>query len=888
MSRPARFAAALVCCLFCAAFSFAQNIKGVVKDSLGNAVSFASVNLKNSSNLIIGYTVTTEKGTFVLPVPADAVKSSLVVEVSSVGFKKQSKTITDINAPCNFKLSTATNQLQTVIIKDNRPRLKTSGDTTSYKVSDFANPQDRVIGDVIKKLPGVQVASDGKISYNGKNISGVYIGGDNLLDDKYNIATNTIPHAAVDQVQVIENHQPIKMLRNKVVSDDVALNLTIKKDAKMQVVGQESIGAGVPDKYNVDLNAMMFKDQYKAINYLKGNNTGYDLQGDVVSHNLSDYLSKIDNDKPSTILSLGTVGDPDLPRNRYLFNQSGILNLNNLIHIKKDELLRLNVYYLHDTQKQDYQKQSDIYLPNDTVHYTEIQHNKRGPDLLHAQFLWNVNKDKYYLNDNFSTDYNRNTGNSDLIANGVLANQVFKDNLLDLSNEFNLMNTGKSNNITEVYSYINRSSEPENRTLGPGYEAAIFNHNIPYVSLTQNANIPTWFTNNYISYKIPQQYVTQSYKAGFSLQSQTLNSDLTALQTNNTTRAYSDSSINNLNWTKSKIYAEAGYDVPGTIIKATVTLPVNWQQIHYSDARYALEKSLSRLYFNPSVQLKYQSGVEDYFTIGYRFKNDIGNIQDVYRGDILTNYRTLYANNADLTERQTQTASMGYNYHKAITLFFFSLNASYMHSVANNITTGIISNNIQQRIVLPFENAYNVWTGSGYISKYLFDLRTTVSAGLNYQSAHSNQILNGLLLPYNTINTTEEVGADTKVSDKVNFSYKASYTQVSSKSSAYTSTSEVKRLLQQASINYNPSNSLYIRLSGDDYYTHQENDLTYIFADASARYRFNKKKIDLELSVNNLFNTKTYSALYLSANTFTSNTYTIPGRFALLKVMFNL
>jgi hypothetical protein len=71
--------------------------------------------------------------------------------------------------------------------------LRVHGDTTDYKVSDFSSPQDRVIGDVIKKLPGIDVAKDGKISYNGKSISGVYIGGDNLLDDKYNIATNSYP-----------------------------------------------------------------------------------------------------------------------------------------------------------------------------------------------------------------------------------------------------------------------------------------------------------------------------------------------------------------------------------------------------------------------------------------------------------------------------------------------------------------------------------------------------------------------------------------------------------------------------------------------------------------------------------------------------------------------
>ena len=524
---------------------FTQNLNGTVKDSTGKGIAFATVNLKDGANSIINYTVSDNKGGFTLHIPPDAQKTGLTVEASCIGFIKQSKTITDLTTPYSFILPAATNQLQTVIVKDKRPFLKTSGDTLSYKVSDFSNPQDRVIGDVIKKLPGVRVASDGKISYNGKDISNLYIGGDNLLDDKYNIATGSIPHGVVDQVQVIENHQPVIMLKDKVVSEDVALNLTIKKDAKLQLVGQETVGGGTPGKYDEDLNAMMFKDNFKAINYLKGNNTGFDVQNDLISHNLSGYLQRIDNNKPTALLSTGTATDPDLPRNRYLFNQSGIINLNNLVHLQKDVQLKANLYYLHDTQLQDYQKQAAIYLPNDTVRYSEVQHNKHRPDILHGQLTLNINKDKYYLNDALTADYNHNTNYSALVTNGPPVNQVFKDTIADFSNEFNLMKTFKTNNIIEVYSYLNHIAEPENLSIDPGLNPTIFNNGNPYNQLSQNVNVPTWFTNNYFAYKLPSDYITQSYKVGFSLQQQKLGSALSAVQANNAVNLVTDSTQNN-------------------------------------------------------------------------------------------------------------------------------------------------------------------------------------------------------------------------------------------------------------------------------------------------------------------------------------------------------
>lgn len=881
----------LLCGLAFSMFCFAQgNIHGTVKDSTGKAVPFATVNLKNkASNSIVAYTTTADNGTYTLTLPQGQSIDSLVVEVRSMGYKNQLKSIVG-TAPVDFVLRTSVNQLQAVVIKSSRPVLRVNGDTLSYKVSEFSNPQDRTIGEVIKKLPGITVASDGTISYNNKPISTVYIGGDNLLDDKYNIATNTIPQGVVDKVQVIQNDQPIKALQNKVMSDDVALNLSIKKGAKLQMVGQESIGTGLPGNYDAELNAMMFKDKYKAINYLNGNNIGYDLQQDLASHNYNDYMQRIDNNVPATVLSLGSVNTPTLAENRYLFNQAGVLNLNNLLNLKKGVQLRVNAYYLHDTQKQDYSQRTTIFLPGDTVRYTETQHKQYRPDIFHAQFTLNVNKDKYYLNDVFLMDNNRAVQNSALNANGSIVAQNFQDNALSFSNEFNLIKSLKSNNVIQAYSYFGRTNEPENRVIQPNYNDSLFNHGTPYSQLIQNVNIPTWYTNNYFSFKIPGNIVAQSFRAGFSVQSQKLTSNLNVVQNNNTINLESDSAVNRLDWMKKKVYAELAYDIPGDKLKANLTLPLTLQQINYSDTTYALNKSLTRLYFNPQFRLKYQVGMENYLNLMYSYRNQVGTIEDIYQGYVLKDYRTLYANSANLTLQQNQLAGVGFNYRKALTLFFFSVNALYNHISANNIASSIITNNIQERVVLPYPNSTDSWTLSGAVSKYSFALRTTFSGGIQWQSNRSVQIQNNALLPFNTTTETLSLGADTKVSDQVNFSYKATGIQTDSHSTVEASVFHIDQLQQQASVNYNPTDELQFKLSGEHYFTRQQGnpDLKYFFADASAKFRVKKWKTDFELNAVNFLNVKTYNALYLSANTLIANSYTLPGRIILLKILFNL
>jgi hypothetical protein len=886
MKRLIRLLALMFLSALSAAACYAQTIKGTVKDTTGKAVPYATVSLKKSAgNTIVAYTITDSKGSFALPVPAGTAADSLRVEVRCLGYKTAVKNIVSFDTPIDFILAGASNQLQEVVIKSSRPILITHGDTLGYKVSEFASPQDRTIGEVIKKLPGITVAANGTISYNNKPISALYIGGDNLLDDKYGIATNTIPQTAVNQVQVIQNNQPMKVLQNKVMSEDVALNLTFKKGAKLHLIGQESIGAGAPGDYDVNLNAMMFKDSYKAINYLAGNNTGYNVQQDLVSHN-----QQTENALPPTILSLGTVNTPQLAENRYLFDQSGVLNVNNLVNLKNNVQLRVNAYYVHDTQKQDYSQQTTVFLPGDTVKYNEKQHNRSVPDILHAQLTLNINRSQYYLNDALLLDQKNITGYSDLKTDSSVVNQVLKDHTLNFSNEFNLIKALKSNNIIQAYSYISRSTEPENLSISPGYNAAIFNNNVPYARLVQNVNVPSWYTNNYFSFKIPSNLITQSFRTGFSVLKQTLTSNLSIVQNNNNTNLASDSAFNHLNWTKKKFYAEAAYDLPGTILKANLTLPLTLQQISYSDSSYALNKRLTRLYFNPQFRAKYQVGTENYVNVLYSYSNQIGNIDNVYPGYILSNYRTLYANNADLTQQQIQQAGGGFSYRKALTLFFWNVGAFYTHTAANNIASSMITNNLQKGIVLPYSNNTDSWTVSGNISKYSFALRTTISGGITWQSSRSVQIQNNTLLPFNTTSETYNVSTNTKVSNAVNFSYKAILTQTASHSSADASAFRIDQLVQRASVNYDPVKAVQLNLTGEHYFTYQQGnpDLKYFFADASIKFSSIKWKTDFQLSAVNFLNVKTYNALYLSANTLTASSYALPGRTILLKALFNL
>jgi hypothetical protein len=348
--------------------------------------------------------------------------------------------------------------------------------------------------------------------------------------------------------------------------------------------------------------------------------------------------------------------------------------------------------------------------------------------------------------------------------------------------------------------------------------------------------------------------------------------------------------MNHLNWTRTKIYAGADYDLPGKILQANLSLPVSLQQINYSDRLYILDKQSARLYFNPLFRVKYQVGTENYLNLFYNYRHEIGTIEDLYQGYILKDYRTLYANSADLVEKQDQRASVGFSYRKSLIILFASLNISYDHLAANKIASEILTNNFQQQVMLPYSNATGSWTVSSTVSKYVFPLKTTISAGLQWQSTRSVQLQNAQLLPFNTITETGYLGADTKIGEYMVFDYKATLIQTASHSSVDASAGHLDQLQQQTSLEYNPLTNLQFRLSGEHYFTRQEGnpDLKYFFADASAKFKVSKWKTNFELSAVNFLNVKTYRASYLSANTFTGSSYALPGRIVLLKVFFIL
>lgn len=213
-------------------------ISGTVTDKSGEPLpAIVSVLV---GKRVKGFGNADENGRYSISLSTDA--DSLNVKASMMGFSPSYKSILAKTQRLDFVMEETDIMLKEVsVVAD---KISETGDTLNFRVGAYKDENDRVIGDVIKKMPGLEVADNGSISFNGKTIKNFYIEDMDLLQGRYGIATNNISANDVASVQVYQNHQPVRALKDWSPSEDVTINLKLKSSAKgvFTMTGMGGIG----------------------------------------------------------------------------------------------------------------------------------------------------------------------------------------------------------------------------------------------------------------------------------------------------------------------------------------------------------------------------------------------------------------------------------------------------------------------------------------------------------------------------------------------------------------------------------------------------------------------------------------------------------------------
>ncbi|MBO7305327.1 MAG: hypothetical protein J6U47_01205, partial [Bacteroidales bacterium] len=124
-----------------------------------------------------------------------------------MGYKPK-KFVFDVKKGANeygdLLVSEDVNLLDAVVVTDVANQIVVKKDTIEYNASSFKVNETDMLEELIKKLPGVEIDSEGKITAGGKEITKIMIDGKTFFLDDPTLATKNLPAKIVDKVRIVE------------------------------------------------------------------------------------------------------------------------------------------------------------------------------------------------------------------------------------------------------------------------------------------------------------------------------------------------------------------------------------------------------------------------------------------------------------------------------------------------------------------------------------------------------------------------------------------------------------------------------------------------------------------------------------------------------------
>ena len=394
--------------------TFGQTVRGlVVEAGTEKPLPGVVVRMIDTGGRTLAYQMADREGRFRLSVPSGAD----TLRVSLLGFREK-VFLRPFRDQYYIALQAAPQQIRAAVVE--AAKVEVEGDTIRYSVNALKTREDLVLSDVLKRLPGVEVTRAGFVKYNGQAINRFYVDGRDILESNYNLATQNLSVDAVKAVEVLENHQPVRILRGLKSSASAALNIVLNEEARAKVNWGLSAGVGAATdapRYPLSGKASAF---YMGSRFSSMNAGGYDSQGNA----LQDQDLAEETDRGGNHISLrpwAALSSPTAPLEdkRSLFNRSLDLSTIERYSISEDVSLGTTVKYASDALSSLLENTSVYQDPvkGETVIDRTESHQTAKHHIV-GILSYTENGSKRYVTDRLYADLDRNDGN--VLASGDL------------------------------------------------------------------------------------------------------------------------------------------------------------------------------------------------------------------------------------------------------------------------------------------------------------------------------------------------------------------------------------------------------------------------------------------------------------------------------------
>ena len=815
----------------CSAFAQKEVTGRLTDKQPGEALVGANVMVKNAEGKLVKFATTRDDGTFLIKLSAWS--KGMTIHVSMVGMKTYTAPLTEEMTKLDIRMEEDTQELKEVIVKAGR--IRENGDTVTYRVSGFAQKQDRSIGDVLQRMPGIDVASNGKIQYQGVDINKFYIEGSDLLGGKYGIATNGISHDAIGAVEVLENHQPMQVLSGLSFSDQAAINLKLKDKAKATWLLNGHIGGGWSNQpkeglWNGEAFLMAVMANYQTITTVKSNNTGMDLRNQVI-----DFLSGGRGTDLGDYFSVQLPSTPNLSKDRTTFNRSWMLSSSHLWKAKKGEIKAQIDYYNHRATASS-ASTSTYYLDNGEKMIRESREGTEHGKQLTGKFILEANEKTHYLNNTLQTELNWDDIRTSMT--GTLPNsQYAKMPDYYVANRLQVIKRFGGKHLVTFSSVNEWESKPQRLSVeypdDSRFSQRISNH--------------AFYTNERASYGFYLKGFNLSLEGGIQGYLRDMESNLEDAINGNT---IGDVTTNYLS-----LYASPKLEYAFKKVELTLQYPFNYT-LYKFNGRIGNQ---SEYFHSPSLKVRWSPNPRFSVTASGGLGRSPMSLQNIHDEAILSDYRTFTQGVEDFYTNSGKQVSGRVQYRDTPHGFF--ANAILIKSWSNTpykTTQHFVDDFIFHSYEASPSRSQSL-NIMGNVSKTLDFMRGAISMNGGYTRMANNMVSENVPTLYH--NTSWNLGGriNGSISNYVYWSYNIKYSN-SQLSMNREEMQSLDRYTHSFSMNISPIDVLSWETEGE-YYRNEVAEGNYknlFLLDTKLTWQISKR-MELVASVNNLFNRQEYT-----------------------------
>lgn len=862
---------------------FAQKtITGIINDADGKPLASASVTIEEAGkNAILAYGISNSKGEY--KVTFTSSEANLDLKIKAFNQKAITKSVSNSDQKLNFSLESQATEIQEVRLKTKLITKK--GDTISYDLKSFENKNDRTLADVLKKIPGIEVNKDGTVLYQGEAINKFYVNGKDLMEGGYGTVNNSLPKDAVSKVEVLENHQPVSILRDKVPSDQAALNIKLKKSVTM--TGRGEVGAGFsPLLWNVKLTPMFFgqKNQW-VVNY-KANNNGESVEkeGNLLSFG-SRWEGRRSQTSQQSWTNIETAGTPNLPEKRYLLNNVHFFSANLLTSPFKNKEweLKANVNYTYNDVERE-SKTTTIYdanLLNTSLAgrtFEQMRNNNFYTNSSKAELIFTKNAKKGFFKNTTTWNgfWNQNNGFSglDTQADGFLfGNQSVESPSGSFQNSLSTIIPWKDK-LLNVMSYFKYQKDKQTLEVNPASYTDYFTGlgNGTYDNYRQKAMSETLEINHSASVGFSYKKWTFTPEVGLNINFNNLKSLLNA-SSNGTYYNIAGDNSNNIDWNELTPYTQIGINYKSERLNLNVNLPANFYSIQYRDNVYNQSADKTKTALEPSFFASYDFASFFKYWVFANQSYDFGNFGFLYGGNLLTSAGNLSRryvsdlDNSKMPEYLNRNIGTRLEYRNPLNNLFFNIRYNY-GTVKRNIAETFDTEGLGGTIgIETLENSTKSQSESAEIGKYFPKFKSNLSTSFTNRDSNSFSFFNNEPITSKTNTQTWTAKFNNTYFSWLSVDYNISMNWSNNRNVTKNTSQKNSGWTHNLAAYVYPSDNHTFGFNWDNSVTStQGNTYKNPFYDLSYQYTWVKRKIDFEVKWLNISNRKVYEIVNVNVS----------------------